>query len=72
MWVKTEDEDDWVMAADLQPVVDKACGGVRIVRLHAPLLHNLREVVKETRFKTMEVWEDHMPANAATAARRRE
>ena len=53
-WLKVEDDDHLVLAAVESKVGDKAGGGVRMVRLHAPLQTNLREVVPEKRFQKLD------------------
>ena len=52
-WLQVDDEDHLVLAAVEAKVGDKAGGGQRMVRLHAPMQTNLREVVSDKKFEKL-------------------
>lgn len=52
-WLKVDDEDGFVLSSVVGKLGDKAGGGVKVMRLHAPLQTNLREVVTDKKFATL-------------------
>ena len=52
-WLKVDDEDEWVLAAIESKVGEQAGGGVRMVRLHAPMKTNLRQIVPAKKLESL-------------------